>query len=113
MRRLFFSWKRGESLDFDSFVHVSHCIESLRQDIICNADDTPRYGGLVGGQTAEGQFRMCKDFSRLAAWAKEHTGCHRHDVSIPTLERYRFCPEGTPYMDKVREMFPTAVELET
>jgi hypothetical protein len=25
------------------FHHVLHCMEALRQDIICNADDTPRY----------------------------------------------------------------------
>lgn len=26
--------------------HVRHCFDALRQDILCNADDTPRYSGF-------------------------------------------------------------------
>ncbi len=29
----------------DALEHSLHCIESLRQDALCNADDTPRFSG--------------------------------------------------------------------
>ncbi|KAF4615860.1 hypothetical protein G7Y89_g15255 [Cudoniella acicularis] len=34
----------------ETFDHNLHCFEFLRQDIICHADDTPRYTGLSKGE---------------------------------------------------------------
>lgn len=100
----------GDHLDEAELKHVLHCIESFRQDTMCDADDRPRYGGLVQGESGNGQTRLCRDFSGLRVWAKKHTACHKHDESLPTLQRYAYCPKGTSYMDKVREIFPNAVE---
>jgi len=83
--------------------HVIHCLNVLRDEIICDADDTPRYTGFQPNQKSGlGQVRMCRDWTQLEAWADDHTACWRHigDISDPgfrELDRYRFCPEGSPY----------------
>jgi hypothetical protein len=70
---------------------------------MCDADDVPRYTGFQPAQkTGYGQIRMCRDWDQLNAWAEEHTSCWRHvgDMSEPgfrELDRYRFCPSGSPY----------------
>ena len=89
-----------------SWAHVQHCFLVLREEIMCNADDTPRYSGYQPPHASgTGQVRMCRDWNALEEWAKneERTACWR---DIPesefvnkntTLDRYRFCPEGSPY----------------
>lgn len=48
------------------FTHINHCLDALRQEIICNADDTPRYSALDQKMgTREGQHRMCKDWGKM------------------------------------------------
>ena len=80
------------------------------EDIICFADDTPRYTSeLHPGQSGFGQERKCRDWDALEAWSLEHTSCWRdirpNDTEIDTLIRFKFCPEGSPYAEKVREIF--------
>ncbi|KAH8649692.1 hypothetical protein BGZ60DRAFT_534568 [Tricladium varicosporioides] len=89
--------------------HLTHCLDSLLSDTICYADDTPWYTSrLHPGEPGEGQTRMCRDFSKLEEWARNHTSCWRHIAptdDIDTLLRYRYCPKGTPYGDRIREVF--------
>ncbi|MCJ1261131.1 hypothetical protein MMC22_000995 [Lobaria immixta] len=90
--------------------HILHCLDSLRQDLLCYADDTPRYTGFQpSGRSGTGQFRQCRNWSRLEAWAQENTACwrytHPHDETIDLLERHKFCPEGSPYIARVKEVF--------
>ncbi|KAI0817303.1 hypothetical protein GGR55DRAFT_11964 [Xylaria sp. FL0064] len=80
-----------------AMTHALHCLDQLRQDVICNADDTPRYAGFQNPPgTGAGQVRMCKDWSRLEAWALEHTACFRHEDEVPgpMIERFKSCPDG-------------------
>lgn len=80
---------------------------------MCDADDTPRYSGFQpSSSTGLGQVRMCRDWNALEKWAmdEERSGCWR-DIpgedgvdGFRELERYRFCPEGSPY----EEMSKTA-----
>lgn len=93
--------------------HLLHCLDALRQDVICYADDTPRYTGLQPpGRSGTGQVRQCKDWNQLEAWAQQHTACWRyinpHNHSFDTLERHKFCPDGSPYLEKVRQVFGEA-----
>ena len=82
----------------EPFGHIMHCLDSLRQDILCQADDTPRFTGTIPSRSGVGQNRVCRDWDKLAAWAKRHTACHRHiHFSDTVLERFQFCPEGSPY----------------
>lgn len=86
------------------FGHIMHCLDSLRQDVICQADDTPRFTGQVPSRSGIGQRRQCRDWQKLEAWAKDHTACHRHiKISDSVLERFQFCPEGSSYGHQVNE----------
>lgn len=83
--------------------HVTHCLHVLRDDIICNADDLPRYTGghQPSMSSGLGQARMCRSWKKLEAWADKHNACFKDidptNRSIDNLERYRFCPQGSPY----------------
>lgn len=85
------------------YLHVVHCLNVLRDEVMCNADDTPRYTGFQENQKSGlGQVRMCRDWKQLEAWADEHTACWRHvgeirEDGFRELDRYRFCPPGSPY----------------
>ena len=96
-----------------AFAHVVHCLDALRQDVLCSADDTPRYAVLKKETpTGGGQYRHCRDWSELEAWAKEQTACWRYvnstDPNTSQLERFKYCPEGSPYLEKARKIFPDA-----
>jgi len=85
------------------YEHVLHCLDQLRQDIMCNSDDTPRwahYDGTPG--TGEGQVKMCKDWDALADWSLKHTACfeHKDEFREPMKNRFKTChdflvPEGS------------------
>ncbi|KAI1505677.1 hypothetical protein F5X99DRAFT_415765 [Biscogniauxia marginata] len=80
-----------------ALVHALHCLDQLRQDVICNADDTPRYAGFQNPPgTGAGQVRMCKDWGQLEKWALEHTACFKHEDEVPRpmIERFKSCPDG-------------------
>ncbi|KAF2114303.1 hypothetical protein BDV96DRAFT_600289 [Lophiotrema nucula] len=85
--------------------HIAHCLLVLRDEAMCNADDVPRYTGFQkNSKSGQGQYRMCRDFSKLEDWARQHTACWRHvgemhDPGFRELDRYRFCPEGSPYKE--------------
>ncbi|KAE8319485.1 hypothetical protein BDV41DRAFT_571116 [Aspergillus transmontanensis] len=85
--------------------HLAHCLLVLRDELICEADDTPRYTGFQPNQKSGlGQVRMCRDFEQLERWALDNTACWRHvgeikEEGFRELDRYRFCPEGGPYKE--------------
>lgn len=91
------------------FTHLMHCFEALLQDVMCFADDTPRYTALDHpGKSGLGQQRQCRDWKKLEAFANEHTSCWRDinpNEDIDTLLRYRYCPEGSPYNEWIRAIF--------
>ena len=87
--------------------HVMHCLDALRDDVLCHADDTPRYTtNSSGTRTGEGQMRQCRDWSKLEAWAAHYSGCWRYiskkNDERDEIERWRFCEPGTPYYDRVQ-----------
>lgn len=95
-----------------AFAHVLHCLDSLRQDVICNADDSPRYLTNNGSHSGESQVRFCRNFSKLNDWAKEHDACFRqqHDLAddMPVIEKYKYCKNEEAkerYIDRVRGYF--------
>jgi hypothetical protein len=104
IRKSIIAAAEGKSLDDDHWLadgleHNLHCIESLRQDVMCHADDTPRYTGYskkpVSGVM---QTRQCRSWDKLEAWARDHTACYRdigRDVEgFPMIEKFKFCPPG-------------------
>jgi len=92
------------------FEHQLHCVDALRQEVICNADDTPRYTGSQPHKSSGlGQVRQCRNWNDLEAWAADNTACYRYinytQPEFDSLERYKFCPEGSPYSAKIHEIF--------
>ncbi|CAI7631838.1 unnamed protein product [Penicillium discolor] len=52
------------------FTHIEHCLDTLRQDLMCKADDTPMPSLELVNAAGEGQVLKCKNFDKLIAWAK-------------------------------------------
>lgn len=86
------------------FKHVTHCLHVLREDVICAADDTPRYTGHLHALTNStefssgvGQVRMCRDWGKLRQFSLEHSACYRRplDHFIPLEDRYKNCPDDS------------------
>lgn len=89
----------------DTLEHALHCVNTLREEVICNADDTPKYTGRVNANlgvaepmSGVGYSRMCNDWSKLEAFAIQNSACFKHingsNPDFPTIERYKFCPDG-------------------
>ncbi|XXH04034.1 hypothetical protein Hte_010445 [Hypoxylon texense] len=95
-----------------SYAHVVHCLDQLLADTFCQADDTLRVTNRSTPHvTASQQFRQCRNFDALQEWTLAHPGCYRYgnhtleDAQPSQLPRMRFCPEGTPELEKVRAYF--------
>ena len=53
--------------------HVSHCIEYLRQAILCSADTSLEgENGPEATSTGWGQKHLCTDYDALTRWADDH-----------------------------------------
>jgi hypothetical protein len=69
--------------------HRSHCVEYLRQSILCNADTTLE--GETGSWTTStgwGQTHSCVDFDALMDWANDRAIWDLTDQLLP--ENYDF-----------------------
>lgn len=101
IRRSLVEYHRGSDQSW-RFEHVRHCLDGLREDVICNADDTPRWTSTTKNpRTGEGQRRMCRDWNALETWAQEHNACWRFvnetSLTIKNIDRYKYCPAGSKY----------------
>ncbi|KAE9376454.1 hypothetical protein N431DRAFT_400640 [Stipitochalara longipes BDJ] len=90
---------REQSMNLE---HLGHCLNVLREDTMCHADDTPRYTGrlhtqanLSHYQAGIDQTRKCRDFDKLYEWSIEHTACYG-DVgpNAAPEEYFKNCPDG-------------------
>jgi len=93
-----------------SMMHITHCMDSLRGDIMCQADDSPRYTTISKSpESAVGQIRQCRDWTKLEEWAASHTSCYNYISAaadnINQFERFKFCPKDSPYWPAVRKHF--------
>ncbi|MCJ1271668.1 hypothetical protein MMC22_011573 [Lobaria immixta] len=102
MRKAFVDYQRGNEQIIESS-HIHHCLDSLRQDVMCKADDTPMPTSKIPHHVGDGQVLQCRDWNKLIAWAHdpERNACHRMlDDYRPishSLERHAFCPKNSPY----------------
>jgi len=90
--------------------HLYHCIDAIRQDILCYADDTPRYLDHKH-VTGIGQERQCRSWGQLEDWAKQYPGCFmyrgsdlEHDMG--GAERYSYCPRDSEHYEAAKAAFP-------
>ncbi|KAI1079500.1 hypothetical protein F5B20DRAFT_166791 [Whalleya microplaca] len=84
--------------------HISHCMDALRRQIMCDADDTPRATEhrkeVVSGLL---QHRKCRSWEELETFAKKHTACYKRPEDPerdgkPILERFKHCPPESGYV---------------
>ncbi|KAI0434597.1 hypothetical protein F5Y09DRAFT_295945 [Xylaria sp. FL1042] len=87
-----------------SWHHISHCLDALRRQIICDADDTPRATDrrveVVSGLH---QHRQCRSWEQLEAFARQHTACYKRpenpdETNSSKLDRFKHCPPGSGYI---------------
>lgn len=97
--------------------HILHCLDNLRVDLQCSADDTPRYippdATESTVKTGVGQIRKCRDWSKLNAWAKQHSACFKYNQFLheeltynkvyPTA--FQFCSKDNEYLSVVQKYF--------
>ncbi|PYI09966.1 hypothetical protein BO78DRAFT_307039, partial [Aspergillus sclerotiicarbonarius CBS 121057] len=96
--------------------HLIHCLDNVRQDIMCAADETPRYIPVDASGTATtavGQYRQCKDWNKLEKWSKENGACFSYNELIrhelledqPFPHALRFCPKGSKFLPAVQKFY--------
>ena len=92
--------------------HITHCLDQLRADVICTADDKLRVTTPdMRPVTAEGQGRKCRNWDVLQQWTFDHPGCYRYgdpnveDAKENQIPRMRYCPAGSAELDVVRAYF--------
>jgi hypothetical protein len=86
-----------------SLYHIYHCLDGLRQDIMCMADDTPM-PAPARHHVGDGQVRQCRDWNQMIDWAMEpeRHACYQWDdyrEATNTLELFAHCPPESPYRD--------------
>ncbi|KAF1946910.1 hypothetical protein EJ02DRAFT_499741 [Clathrospora elynae] len=102
IRKAIVSKHNGNDLIF-SLNHIYHCLDGIRQDIMCTADDTPM-PAPIAHQAGDGQIRQCRDWDKLVAWARrpDQHACYDFDdyrEATNTLELFAFCPPDSPYRE--------------
>ncbi|OOF96698.1 hypothetical protein ASPCADRAFT_206876 [Aspergillus carbonarius ITEM 5010] len=91
--------------------HIEHCLDSLRQDLMCKADDTPMPSLQLLNGGGEGQLMQCKNFDQLVAWtqAPERNACYKrltdYKPIVHSVERYAFCPVDSPHFATMTQYF--------
>ncbi|KAF2475867.1 uncharacterized protein BDR25DRAFT_339835 [Lindgomyces ingoldianus] len=100
IRKAIVSTQRGEKHEL-TIEHILHCLDGLRQDIMCTADDTPM-PAPKSHNIGDGQIRRCRNWDKMIAWASspDQNACHQFDdyrEASNTLELFAFCPEHSPY----------------
>jgi len=62
----------GKSVNYGSWLHLDHCIESLRQSLTCHSDTSPNtFRWLQDTKILEpslGTVHICRNFSRIREW---------------------------------------------
>ncbi|KAI1826340.1 hypothetical protein F4861DRAFT_102869 [Xylaria intraflava] len=95
--------RRGDAQSI-SWEHISHCLDALRRQILCDADDTPRVTDrrmeVVSGVL---QHRRCRNWGELDDFARRHTACYKRPENpeqdpLPSIESFKHCPPGTGYV---------------
>lgn len=104
------SGRSGKPLAAHVVEHMGHCLDNLRQDIMCTADDT-LMPGLYEHRLGDKQVLQCRDWDALQRWAKdpERDSCFQQASDYKhiahNLERHAVCPPGSQYDEVSRKYF--------
>lgn len=70
-----------------------HCLDSLRQYVMCNPDETLLYT-FGRRDVGHGQVKMCKDWDRIRDWAQERSACYFDSEPDSGIQRWGNCQIG-------------------
>ncbi|MCJ1390964.1 hypothetical protein MMC18_003825 [Xylographa bjoerkii] len=93
------------------YLHLVHCLDRFRQEIVCHAHDTLLYihkkDSNKNVKVINIQSHQCRDWNELETWARERTACYTdHHFEHPhKWDNYKNCPPDSTYLPKVREQF--------
>lgn len=83
------------------YTHALHCIEVMRELVMCNADDYPLYKGALNAAAGQanpragyGTMKMCRDWNKMSTWAKERAACWQEEDVHDLRDKFKNCPEG-------------------
>ncbi|KAI4599346.1 hypothetical protein KJ359_001787 [Pestalotiopsis sp. 9143b] len=96
------------------YPHLMHCLNVLRESIMCNADDTPLYIGRLHKNIYEespragtGTIKTCRSWNKLLAWSRERSACYRPvhwgEEGFKEVDRYKTCPGGAKPWEHVEK----------
>ncbi|ORY02845.1 hypothetical protein BCR34DRAFT_545514 [Clohesyomyces aquaticus] len=91
--------------------HLYHCINALRQDIMCKPDDSIMSSRAATHVIGDGQVFQCRNWDKLVDWAQDpvRNACFRvfdDDRHVAhQLEVYSFCPKDSPYYATVQAYY--------
>ncbi|KUJ12586.1 uncharacterized protein LY89DRAFT_722161 [Mollisia scopiformis] len=94
-------WEAVNRADHYTFnpPHSGHCLDMLRQYIVCKADTTPLY--VFGDDTAgDEQYRKCNSWDALRQFATDNTACYRDtpkgvdQSTFPFGDHFGYCDGG-------------------
>jgi len=83
------SWQNGETVTFWEF-HMNHCIEHLRETLLCNADITPQRFALENDTymlDRHQQFPHCKNWADIWNWAEGRNTTGDTPMNVGDLEK--------------------------
>ncbi|KAL1984942.1 hypothetical protein VTN96DRAFT_8498 [Rasamsonia emersonii] len=109
IRRWIVTTERGTH-KIDNINHILHCLDILRQDVLCEADDLPLYTTLGPSKdTGVDEVHYCRDWNKLEEWAIANSACfgyvnETHDES-GGIKYYKYCPKGSPFAPAMRKYF--------
>ena len=92
--------------------HHIHCLDALRENAICSADDTlrPAGSGMARLQNSKRQpQKQCRSWDQLQRWALQNSACFKRfsddDPRRKTLDEWRWCPDDSPYLPTIEAFF--------
>ncbi|KAH8660812.1 hypothetical protein BGZ60DRAFT_381676, partial [Tricladium varicosporioides] len=114
-----YEWTTAQKKGTETVVayhHVLHCLDTLLQDVMCHADDTPWYElppAPYREKYARFQSRQCKDWGALLKWSEENSACYHYTVmgedgrpkAAHPFEHYQFCPKDSPFTPTMEQYF--------
>ncbi|KUJ09336.1 uncharacterized protein LY89DRAFT_657675 [Mollisia scopiformis] len=92
--------------------HINHCLESMRQYVMCKASDLPI--AAIEGKTdasRDEQQRQCRSWDALVEWSTdpEREACwamvDEYKTTIHNVEKFAYCKEESRYYPKMKEYF--------
>lgn len=92
--------------------HIKHCLDTLRQTIMCSADDAPMPTFPRNSRsTGDGQAMECRSWDKLVEWSKspEMETCFdsldEYRKPKHNLERFAYCPKDSKYFPVMKAYF--------